>query len=303
MKNLSVFVAILALISTFKAYAVENQEVKVIEQTGKDSKELSKETAKLEAKEDVKEVKSKNKNWYFSWGYNREHWGKSDIHIKQSSLNNDFVIHDVEATDYPGVLLSKDFTVPQFNIRVGKFINEDHTLAFEFSLDHTKYNNVIGQNAHITGTVNGQYVDMNQILTNSYFYYVLHNGANHIMMNLVKISPLIGENEQSMSVSAISRAGLGILFPHSSNTIMGNFNSVGDKKISNCCGFNHGWWQINGWTAGVELGARFMFYRPIYLEATLKEAYAKLYNVPVYFGTADQKLWMTEGVVSLGFLY
>jgi hypothetical protein len=46
-----------------------------------------------------------------------------------------------------------------------------------------------------------------------------------------------------------------------------------------------------------------MFYRPVYLEATIKEAYGKLYNVPVYQGTADQSLWMTEGVLSMGFLY
>lgn len=250
-----------------------------------------------------KEIKSSNKTWYFSWGYNREHWGNSDIHVKQPGLGNDFVVHDVEATDYPGVLLSKDFTVPQFNIRVGHFINEDHTLAVEFSLDHTKYNNLIGQNAHITGTINNQAVDYNQVLTTNYFYYVLHNGANHIMVNIAKILPLVGENEQTMSFSGIGRAGVGFLFPHSDNTIRGDKNSVGEKKLSNCCGFNHGWWQVNGWTAGVELGGRFMFYRPMYLEATVKEAYGKLYNVPVYLGTADQSLWMTEGVLSLGFLY
>lgn len=254
-------------------------------------------------KEAEKDTNKNNKTWYFSWGYSRESWGKSDIHVKQAALGNDFIVHDVEAKDFPGALLSKDFTVPQYNIRVGHFINEDHTLAVEFNFDHTKYNNVIGQNAHITGLINNQAVDMNQTLTRSYFNYILHNGANHIMMNIVKISPLVGENEQTMSLSAISRAGVGILFPHSENTIMGNQNSFGDKKIRNCCGLNHGWWQINGWTAGVELGGRFTFYRPFYLETTVKEAYGKLYDVPVYQGTADQKLWMTEGVVSLGFLY
>jgi hypothetical protein len=292
-KNLFIIIAISLCTNSIKINAKEVT-------AGPAAPETKQET-KVETKPN--ETKSNNKSWYFSWGYNREHWGKSDIHVKQSSLGNDFVIHNVEASDYPGVLLSSDLTVPQFSFRVGKFINEDHTLAIEFNMDHTKYNNNIGQVAQVTGRINNQYVDINHVLDDNYFYYVLHNGANHIMMNFVKITPLIGENEQSMSLSAISRAGVGILFPHSGNTILGNKNSVGKKSLGNCCGFNHGWWQVNGWTAGVELGGRFMFYRPVYLEATIKEAYGKLYNVPVYQGTADQSLWMTEGVLSMGFLY
>ena len=255
-----------------------------------------------EPKTPIMDKKTHN-SWYFSWGYNREHWGNSDIHIKQMGLGNNFVIHDVEANDRPSSPFSSDLTEPQYNIRIGHFINEDHTLALEFSFDHTKYNNVIGQNAHITGTINNQSVDMNQILTNNYFYYVLHNGANHIMFNFVKISPLLGENEANNSLSAVSKAGMGILFPHSENTILNNPNSVGGKNLTNCCGMNHGWWQINGWTVGVEFGLRYMFYNPFYLEATAKEAFGKLYNVPVYQGTAEQNLWMTEGILNLGFIW
>ena len=34
------------------------------------------------------------------------------------------------------------------------------------------------------------------------------------------------------------------------------------------------WWQVNGWTTGVELGFRFVLYKSVYLELTDKVAYA-----------------------------
>jgi hypothetical protein len=37
--------------------------------------------------------------WYFSWGYNKEFWANSDIHVSQPGLGNDFTIHNVQAQD------------------------------------------------------------------------------------------------------------------------------------------------------------------------------------------------------------
>jgi hypothetical protein len=70
-----------------------------------------------------------------------------------------------------------------------------------------------------------------------------------------------------------------------------------------CCFKSDDWWQLNGWTAGVEVGLRYRVYKTMYVEATTKAAYGVLRGVPVYQGTADQNLWMTEQVVSVGFLF
>jgi hypothetical protein len=78
---------------------------------------------------------------------------------------------------------------------------------------------------------------------------------------------------------------------------------VGPKNVNICCTSDKDWWQINGWTAGVEVGLRYRVYKAMYLELTQKFAYGVLKNVPVYQGVADQKLWMSEQVFSAGFLF
>ncbi|NVO06053.1 MAG: hypothetical protein HXX19_09060 [Rhodoferax sp.] len=93
------------------------------------------------------------------------------------------------------------------------------------------------------------------------------------------------------------------MLPHAENTILGNTVQVGPKNDNICC-FNKGdWWQVNGWTAGVEVGLRYTVYKTIFLELTSKWAYGQLRGVPVYQGSADQTLIMTEQVLSTGFLF
>jgi opacity protein-like surface antigen len=249
-------------------------------------------------------------NWYFSWGYSRQQYAPSDIHVSQPTLGNDFTVHQAAAGDFPSSpsdtiksLFELDFTNPQENVRVGKFLNADKTFAVEFSLDHSKYNTNLGQTAQVTGTVAGAPVNSNQVLDSQYFNYALHNGLNHLMVNAVWLHHLAGPEHKAGDLQLISRAGAGILLPHADNTIQGNQNQVGPKNQNICCFASNDWWQVNGWTAGVEVGVRYRVYKSIFLELTQKIAYGALHGVPVYQGTADQTIWMSEQVLSAGFLF
>ena len=240
-----------------------------------------------------------DKKWYFSWGYNSDSWTRSDIHISEPSLHNNFTIHNVSASDDPGWttgIFNKDLTVPQFNIRIGRFINAAHTLAIEFSLDHTKYNTNLNQLAQVTGTIDGKPVNKKEVLSSNYFDYKLHNGANHIMLSLALFKPLFNIKDTDLALSFVGKLGVGIMFPHAENTVLGNKSDVGKKELSNV----FGWWQFGGWTAGEEVGFRLALYKPVYLEFTNKEAYTSLSNIPVYEGRANQTLWLNETIVSLG---
>ena len=248
--------------------------------------------------------KAATNNWYFSWGYSRQQYAPSDIHVSQPSQGNEFTVHKAQATDFPTSvaetlesLLTFDFTKPQENIRIGKFMNAEKTFAIEFSLDHTKYNTNIGQTARVSGTINHQPYDGNMVLDGQTFFYALHNGLNHIMINAVWLHPV------RQDLQLISRVGAGVLLPHADNKIFGNENEVGPKSEKICCSAKDDWWQLNGWTAGVEVGFRYTFYKTVYAEATQKFAYGELRGVPVYKGTASQNLWMSEQVFSLGFLF
>lgn len=251
-----------------------------------------------------KPTQAKAGEWFASWGYSREYWAPSDIHVSQPDLGNDFTVHQVKATDYPqwsGSVIFGDPSSAQFNFRVGRFFDDAKDYALEFNFDHTKYTSVPDQIARVTGTVDHQSVDSDEILSDEYFHYWLHNGVNHIMLNLVRRWSVLGVPKKLLSVALIAKAGGGIVLPHASNRIMGNELDVGQKKPGHLVGTREGWWQLNGWAAGIEAGLRWTLWQPVYLEFTAKEAYAKLAGVPVFEGRADQALTMTEVVISAGY--
>ena len=265
---------------------------------------------KTSAKANFDRALGQEGNWYFSWGYSRQQYAPSDIHVSQPTSGNDFTVRQASAGDYPASfqetldsIANLDFTTPQENIRIGRFMNPEKTFAIEFSLDHSKYNTDLNQTAAVTGTINNQAVNTNMALNAQNFSYALHNGLNHLMINAVWLHHLAGPYRQPGDLQLISRVGAGILLPHADNTILGSPNQVGPKNQNVCCFASNDWWQVNGWTAGVEVGVRYTVYKSIYLELTSKLAYGALRGVPVYLGSADQTIWMSEQVLSTGFLF
>lgn len=267
-------------------------------------------TAPSSTSEAVSRTLNEENNWYFSWGYSRQQYSPTDIHVSQPGLGNDFTVRQVSGSDFPATpkqtwdsIINFDFTTPQENVRIGKFMNPEKTFAIELSIDHSKYNNNLGQTAQVNGVINNQPYNGAMVLDAQNFDYALHNGLNHIMVNAVWFHHLLGPEKQEGELELISRAGAGILLPHAQNVILGNANQVGPKGTNVCCFSSKDWWQVNGWTAGVEVGFRYRFYKSMYVELTSKAAYGVLRGVPVYQGTADHTLWMTEQVLSLGFLF
>ena len=244
-----------------------------------------------------------NRSWYVSWGYNKDYWSNSDIRISQPSLGNAFTVHNVTAGDCPGWntgIFNKSLMGPQYNIRIGHYLNPKHTWGVELSFDHTKYNTNLYQVAHITGKINNQIVDENQMLTPQYFYYALHNGANLLMVNLVRRQPFLNMFRTNLQFAVLGKFGGGVVLPHPENTIMGNTVDVGPKSFSNAFGIHHGWWQFGGWTTGVELGLQMLVHHRVYVELTDKEAYLTLSNIQVFDGTASQSMWLNEVIANLG---
>jgi hypothetical protein len=254
----------------------------------------------------------KQSNWYASYGFARQQYAPSDIHVTQPGLGNNFTVHQAAAGDDPsdlGVIFNNvingQITDFQDAIRVGRFMNPEKTFAIELSIDHSKYNTNIGQTAYVsgTGTLGGQQVNHNIVLSSQVFDYELHNGLNHIMVNGVWLHHLFGPEQKPGDLQLISRVGAGILLPHAETTVSGMQPNLGPKDQNICCFQNNDWWQLNGWTTGVEVGVRYRILESMYLELTAKEAYGVLHHVPVYQGTSDQTIWMTEEVLTAGFLF
>ena len=106
------------------------------------------------------------------------------------------------------------------------------------------------------------------------------------MFNLVRRMPLWGEPNESWSVAALGKVGIGIVAPHAENTIFNANNDVGQRQFRNLVGLNRGWWQVGeGWTTGFEVALRANLWYPFYVEVADKVAYANFYDIPVNQGT------------------
>ena len=243
--------------------------------------------------------------WYFSWGFNKENWSRTNISVSQPGLGNNFTLYDVQGHDEAGGfgqdLFDGDFFGPQYNIRVGRFFTD--TIGVEFSLDHTKYQTTLNQVVPLRGSIGGVPANGNYQLTSQAFNEELHNGANHVMIDGVYRYPLIGKTNETLSVALLAKAGVGLMIPHTSDTIFGNPVDVGSKSLGTSFGLTNGWWQLNGWTTGAELGFRVVLYKPVYLEVSDKVAYSYFWDLPAYLGTIRQSLVMNEAIVSIGFTY
>ena len=120
------------------------------------------------------------------------------------------------------------------------------------------------------------------------------------MVSLTHRNPLIRQYQDHLSLTLLIKGGLGIVIPHPENTIFGHQSDVGPKNLGNALGVSSGWWQLKGWTIGLETGLRLALYQPFFIEIADKLAFSKMYGIPVYKGSATQSIWMNEWLFLLG---
>ncbi|MES2002974.1 MAG: hypothetical protein V4450_00530 [Bacteroidota bacterium] len=228
---------------------------------------------------------------YFSWGYNKEWYTRSNVRVTQPSLNNQYTLNSVHSHDHPGWdegLFTAPISIPQYNYRLGYFFNKKKGLAFEINFDHTKHIIQDGQNIRLSGTLGGRRVDSTiNFSEGNGFYYYLNNGANFLLFNIVKRWNWQESKSGQFKLDALGKAGIGPLIPHVQNSFFGKANEPG--------------FQIGGWNMGVEAAVRATFYKHVFLEFSNKLDYARYSGLKVYQGTAKQAFGTYELILSLGF--
>lgn len=227
---------------------------------------------------------------YGSWGYNKEWYTASSIHVKQPSLGNDYTFVKVLAADKPGWnegIFNKAISIPQYNYRLGYFFKDNW--AFEVNFDHTKYQVKQDQLLHIKGTMNNQPVDYyipnngsQQVLA-----YQLNNGANFLLFNIVHRKQLSNFNAKWFNLSLLLKGGIGVVIPHVQNTIFEKDNDQG--------------FQFGGFCFGGEAAVRATFFKYGFIEYCNKLVGAKYYNLKVYEGRAKQVFGCYEMIANIGF--
>jgi hypothetical protein len=225
-------------------------------------------------------------SWYFSWGYNKEWYTHSSIHISQPSLGNDYTFKNVFAEDKVGwdhQFFHTPITIPQYNYRLGHWFKDDW--AVEINFDHTKYQVAQAQYLHLEGTLNHRQVDT-FFVNNGNLLYQLNNGANFFLFNIVHRIQVPHLNYKYFNASLLLKGGVGFMWPHVQNTIFGHDNSQG--------------FQFGGLDMGVEGDLRLTFFKNIYLEYCNKGVFTDYWGLTVYEGKARQNFGTYEMILNLG---
>lgn len=229
------------------------------------------------------------KEVYFSWGYNKEWYTHSSLHVSQPSLGNDYTMEHVKSHDHPGWdqgVFNQALSIPQYNYRLGFLLNEEKGWGFEINFDHTKYI-IQDQNVHVKGRMNNHPVDTTVAFNQANgFYYFLNNGANFLLFNVTKRWHLLRTRGDKVKVDGYAKLGVGPVIPHTQNELFGQANHPG--------------FQLGGWNTGAEGVIRATFFRAFYLEYSNKLDYARYSGVHVYEGTAHQAFGTYEMILSLG---
>lgn len=224
---------------------------------------------------------------YLSWGYNKEWYTLSNIHVRQESLGNDYTFKNVIGKDKPGwndkSIFKQPISIPQYNYRLGYWFKNNW--AIEINFDHTKYQVDQQQLLHIEGKMNFQPVDT-YVINRGNLLWQLNNGANFFLFNIVHRIQVPKMQYKHFNVSLLMKGGLGFMVPHVENTILGNNNKPG--------------FQLGGWDVGVEAALRFTFFKYAYLEYCNKAVYARYSNLKIYEGQARQAFGCYEMIANIG---
>ncbi len=245
----------------------------------------------------------KKGHFYILWGYNRECYSRSDIHFKNDgdpNLKNqfgvyDFTLYNVRAHDKPDFDVIYDlinFSIPQFNARIGYFFNNSRDWGIELNYDHTKYVVTDGQTLHMKGNVLGQFVDTDTSFSRADFHFEHTDGANFLMLEVIKRWKLLESKNQFHNLGLLVKPGAGIVLPRTDVTIFG-------ERLNNN-------WKVAGVIAGLETGLRAELYKHWVLEFSGKVTFANYINCLVHGkgnGKAQHSFWTLQGILTIGYQF
>jgi hypothetical protein len=233
---------------------------------------------------------------YVQWGYNLEAYTRSTIHFKMGNGDN-FTLHKARAhdsNDFDAILENPlEISIPQYNYRIGFYLNATRTKAVEINFDHTKYIVSDGQTVRVTGTIGGVQVDGDSVLDAKRFLHLEHtDGANWLHLNYVKLGTLLTNKANRKTLGYVWKAGAGINIPRTDFTWKG-------ERLNND-------FHIAGYNMSVEAGLRYYPLKKFFIEATGKTGYVRYINAlantqSVKGSRVTHGFVFAEAIATLGF--
>ena len=244
------------------------------------------------------------------WGYNRDWFSKSDIHLKGTYETSskipeaaqgreyNFTLVDADAKDAPGFnkILNWEVSIPQFYYRVGYLFPGEMVSGIELGFDHVKYIMKQGQTLRVRGTLYDsttmqvQAVDRDMLVGEHFVQFEHTNGANYLMLSYVRGISIVKNRTLTHVLQCLVKPGAGIVIPRSYVSINGISK---DNK-----------YHIAGYVAGVEMAFRYTYAERVFLETSGKGCYANYMDVLTVDGNKAHHFFTSfEWLFSLGFQF
>lgn len=238
---------------------------------------------------------------YVTWGYNRAYYNRSDIHFKGESY--DFTLHDVRAEDIPEKFRPDvyfnptQFTVPQFNFRIGYYIRKN--TAISGGWDHMKYHIVPTQLVKIDGhideelfydpTYTGDFHNDYILYKPSFMDYHHSDGFNFIRVALDQRQPFLQSKSGRHVLAVNASVSAGVFLPWTDFTFFG----VNHRNKLHLAGFG----------ASVHAGFRYEFFNYFFIQLMAQVGWSNLHDIMLEDdlpSRASQKISFIERSWALG---
>lgn len=203
---------------------------------------------------------------YLSWGYNREAYSRSTLHLKNTVTDNyDFKVHKVYAHDksnFEAIGPISALTIPQYNLHIGYWFKNKPNTGLELSWDHLKYVVSDNQFVRVTGNIRGRYINKDTLVDPNFMHVQHTNGNNYLMFNYMKRLPLW--RNKTFELFWQNKLGAGVLYSFTISTVLGNYDP--------------GYFKVQGYVIGANSGFQLNIFKYFFLQTDAQGAFAHYIN-------------------------
>jgi len=239
---------------------------------------------------------SRKGEFFAAWGWNREWYTKSDITLKGDTY--DFTLRKVVAKDrqdkltFDNYLNPGNITIPQFNFKIGYFINDKYTISL--GTDHMKYVVQADQVVKISGNISnsgtpydGVYSNQDIAIAGDFLKFEHTDGLNYINSEFRRFDELFSFHHISLSLT--EGLGAGFLLPRTNVTLLNNQR--------------HDEFHLSGYGVSAVMGGNITFYKHFFIQSEFKEGFINMPDIRTTRSSSDkasQHFFFTQFNVALG---
>ena len=211
-------------------------------------------------------------SFYAYWGWNASIYTNSDINF--SGTNYDFTIQNAVAIDRQSAFDPKLYfnpakvTIPQYNLRIGYFINEKYEISF--GADHMKYVMRSYQTAKISGYIknsgtsfDGTYDNTPTEIKPQLLLFEHTDGLNYLNLEIRRSDKLFEYKKFKLHIN--EGIGAGCLLPRTNTTLLNNAR--------------YDQFHLSGYGVAAVAALKFEFYTRFYIQSEIKLGYINMPDI------------------------